>query len=40
MGTYKYWSPRAQATMVEHVKGLLKLYRQGMSRTPTAKSSC
>ena len=30
MGTYKYWSPKAQATMVEHVKGLLKLYGQGM----------
>ncbi len=33
MGTYKYWSPKAQATMVEHVKGLLKLYGQGMRRT-------
>jgi hypothetical protein len=32
MGTYKYWSPKAQATMVEHVKGLLKLYGQGMRR--------
>jgi Beta-galactosidase trimerisation domain len=32
MGTYKYWSPRAQATMVEHVKGLLKLYGKGMRR--------
>jgi hypothetical protein len=34
MGTYKYWSPRAQATMVEHVRGLLKLYRDGMRRLP------
>lgn len=33
MGTYKYWSPKAQATMVEHVKGLLKLYGRGMRRT-------
>jgi hypothetical protein len=33
MGTYKYWSPTAQATMVEHVKGLLKLYGKGMRRT-------
>ena len=32
MGTYKYWSPKAQATMVEHVQGLLKLYGQGMHR--------
>jgi hypothetical protein len=32
MGTYKYWSPRAQQTMVEHVRGLLKLYGQGMRR--------
>jgi hypothetical protein len=32
MGTYKYWSPKAQATMVEHVKGLLKLYGKGMRR--------
>ena len=32
MGTYKYWSPRAQETMVEHVRGLLKLYGKGMSR--------
>ncbi|MFT3788670.1 MAG: hypothetical protein QM770_21275 [Tepidisphaeraceae bacterium] len=35
MGTYKYWSPVAQATMVEHVRGLLKLYGAGMRRTPT-----
>ncbi len=34
MGTYKYWSPKAQATMVEHVKGLLKLYAGGMRRVP------
>ncbi|HYC71596.1 MAG TPA: hypothetical protein VEB66_10345 [Opitutaceae bacterium] len=32
MGTYKYWSPKAQATMVEHVRGLLKLYGAGMRR--------
>jgi hypothetical protein len=33
MGTYKYWSSRAQKTMVEHVRGLLKLYGNGMRRT-------
>ena len=32
MGTYKYWSPRAQQTMVDHVKGLLQLYGAGMRR--------
>jgi hypothetical protein len=32
MGTYKYWSPEAQRTMVDHVKGLLKLYGKGMHR--------
>ncbi|HEY1661685.1 MAG TPA: hypothetical protein VGI03_04640 [Verrucomicrobiae bacterium] len=32
MGTYKYWSPRAQESMVEHVRGLLKLYGKGMRR--------
>lgn len=32
MGTYKYWSPKAQETMVEHVRGLLKLYGTGMRR--------
>ena len=32
MGTYKYWSPRAQQAMVEHVRGLLKLYGKGMRR--------
>ena len=37
MGTYKYWSPRAQATMVEHVKGLLKLYGKGMRRNAGGK---
>jgi hypothetical protein len=37
MGTYKYWSPKAQATMVEHVKGLLKLYGKGMRRTADGK---
>jgi hypothetical protein len=34
MGTYKYWSPRAQQTMVEHVRGLLKLYGDGMRQRP------
>jgi hypothetical protein len=32
MGTYKYWSPCAQSTMVEHVRNLLKLYGNGMHR--------
>jgi len=32
MGTYKYWSPRAQQTMVDHVCGLLRLYGKGMRR--------
>ncbi len=32
MGTYKYWSPHAQQTMVEHVQGLLNLYGKGMRR--------
>src|SRR5215210_6807048 len=32
MGTYKYWSPRAQEVMVEHVRGLLRLYGEGMRR--------
>lgn len=32
MGTYKYWSPKAQETMVAHMCGLLKLYGQGMRR--------
>ncbi|MBV8779792.1 MAG: hypothetical protein JO353_00210, partial [Phycisphaerae bacterium] len=32
MGTYKYWSPIAQATMVEHVQGLLTLYGSGTRR--------
>ena len=32
MGTYKYWSPRAQQSMVDHVAGLLKLYGPGMYR--------
>src|SRR3954470_20891934 len=34
MGTYKYWSPVAQDSMVEHVRGLLRLYGAGMHRTP------
>jgi hypothetical protein len=37
MGTYKYWSPKALATMVEHVKGLLKLYGKGMRRNANGK---
>jgi len=37
MGTYKYWSPRAQQTMVEHVRGLLKLYGNGMRRRPDGR---
>jgi hypothetical protein len=37
MGTYKYWSPIAQGTMVEHVKGLLKLYGKGMRRNGEGK---
>lgn len=37
MGTYKYWSPRAQATMVEHVRGLLKLYGACMRRRPDGR---
>jgi hypothetical protein len=37
MGTYKYWSPKAQSTMVDHVKGLLKLYGKGMRRTAAGK---
>ena len=32
MGTYKYWSPKAQQTMVDHVLGLLRLYGSGMHR--------
>lgn len=32
MGTYKYRSPKAQTTMVEHMQGLLKLYGKGMRR--------
>jgi hypothetical protein len=37
MGTYKYWSPRAQDTMVKHVRGLLKLYGAGMRRNSNGK---
>jgi hypothetical protein len=37
MGTYKYWSPKAQATMVEHVKGLLNLYGNGMRQNADGK---
>jgi hypothetical protein len=37
MGTYKYWSPKAQATMVEHIKGLLKLYGNGIHRRPDGR---
>jgi hypothetical protein len=32
MGTYKYWSPVAQQSMVDHVCGLLRLYGKGMHR--------
>ncbi|HSV14499.1 MAG TPA: hypothetical protein VLI90_09575, partial [Tepidisphaeraceae bacterium] len=38
MGTYKYWSPRAQAAMVEHVRGLLNLYGKGMRRRTVGSS--
>ena len=27
MGTCKYWSPKAQATMVEHVRGFCQFHR-------------
>jgi hypothetical protein len=37
MGTYKYWSPKAQQTMVDHVLGLLKLYGGGMHRRPDGR---
>ncbi len=37
MGTYKYWSPKAQATMVEHVKGLLRLYGERCCRRPDGR---
>ena len=37
MGTYKYWSPKAQAAMVEHVRGLLQLYGKGMRRNADGK---
>ncbi|MBK7819967.1 MAG: hypothetical protein IPJ61_02545 [Tessaracoccus sp.] len=33
MGTYKYWSSRAQESMVAHVTGLLDLYGAGMRRS-------
>lgn len=33
MGTYTYFSPAAQASMVEHVEGLLRLYGDGMRRS-------
>lgn len=32
MGTYKYWSPRARETMVQHVRGLLRLYGERMHK--------
>ncbi|MFE4800650.1 hypothetical protein ACFRFL_38070 [Streptomyces sp. NPDC056708] len=38
MGTYKYWSPIAQATMVAHVRGLLKLYGAGMRRAADGRT--
>lgn len=34
MGTYKYWSERAQQSMVDHVRGLLRLYGSRMARLP------
>lgn len=34
MGTYKYASPAAQASMVQHVRNLLALYGPGMRRAP------
>ena len=37
MGTYNYRSPKAHASMVEHVKGLLKLYGTGMRRKPDGR---
>ncbi len=37
MGTYKYWSPIAQKTMVDHVKGLLRLYSDGMRKNDEGK---
>jgi len=37
MGTYKYWSPRAQQSMEDHVRGLLRLYGPGMRRRPEAR---
>ncbi len=37
MGTYKYWSPLAQQSMVDHVAGLLKLYGAGMHRRPDGR---
>ncbi|MBT0773498.1 hypothetical protein KIH74_31415 [Kineosporia sp. J2-2] len=38
MGTYLYGSPRAQATMVEHVRGLLRLYGEGMHRAADGRT--
>jgi len=29
LDTYKYWSEKAQASMLEHVSGLMRLYREG-----------
>lgn len=37
MGTYKYWSPKAQQTMVDHVAGLLKRYGTGMHHRPDGR---
>jgi len=37
MGTYNYRSPKAHASMVEHVKGLLRLYGAGMRRKPDGR---
>ena len=43
MGTYKYWSPIAQQTMVDHVRGLAQTVPQGDAASAwltAAHSSC
>jgi hypothetical protein len=37
MGTYKYWSPKAQQSMVDHVRGLVRLYGAGVRRAPDGR---
>ncbi len=37
MGTYNYRSPEARATMVEHVRGLLRLYGHRIRRRPDGR---